>query len=285
MDDPIESSLGTLYVVTVISAFLLGCLVLQGYRYFTAHPDDSRWMKYLIAFVVLLELALQMTVMQVSYTMSITHAGDPLVLSHITSSQLEPALLLSVFAVPVHEILYYWRIYTLLGWKWVCIIATVLSCGRTCGWIYYITRVTTLGLPAVLADTSLRWLVIFLFALTYFLGASIVVILALYLAQFRKTPGIGTRMLVQRLIMWTVSTSLIAMIPQLVSFILVSFFLPESPFHELILGLSVHKDERDMYATLPLNHYSFLKISASDLDVCGAHKHQSVCKLPVINAE
>ncbi|KAL4256813.1 hypothetical protein AB1N83_011421 [Pleurotus pulmonarius] len=218
--DPVESSLGALHIASGISAFFLGCLVLQAYRYFSDYPRDSRWIKSLIALMLLSELALHMTMTEVSYIMSIIHAGDPQVFSHISTSQLAPPLFLSVFAIPMNEIFYYWRIYRLLNWKWPSIIATVLSCCRTCGWIYYLSHATRLGLTALIADTSLRWLVILLFTFTIALNSCIVLVMTAYLSQHRKTPIMATRKLVERLIMWTVSTSMIAMIPQMLSFIL-----------------------------------------------------------------
>ncbi|KAF4594312.1 hypothetical protein EYR40_009115 [Pleurotus pulmonarius] len=236
--DPVESSLGALHIASGISAFFLGCLVLQAYRYFSDYPRDSRWIKSLIALMLLSELALHMTMTEVSYIMSIIHSGDPQVFSHISTSQLAPPLFLSVFAIPMNEIFYYWRIYRLLNWKWPSIIATVLSCCRTCGWIYYLSHATRLGLTALIADTSLRWLVILLFTFTIALNSCIVLVMTAYLSQHRKTPIMATRKLVERLIMWTVSTSMIAMydlnlrlpsqaltniksrIPQMLSFIL-----------------------------------------------------------------
>ncbi|KDQ27129.1 hypothetical protein PLEOSDRAFT_158962 [Pleurotus ostreatus PC15] len=149
--------------------------------------------------------------------MSIIHAGDPQVFSHISTSQLAPPLFLSVFAIPMNEIFYYWRIYRLLDWKWPSIIATVLSCCRTCGWIYYLSRAARLGLTALITDTSLRWLVILLFSFTIFLNSCIVLVMTAYLSQHRKTPIMATRKLVGRLIMWTVSTSMIAMYDPILS--------------------------------------------------------------------
>ncbi|KAJ8694652.1 hypothetical protein PTI98_007310 [Pleurotus ostreatus] len=227
MYDPVESSLGALHISSGLSAFFLGCLVLQAYRYFSDYPRDSRWIKTLIALMLLSELALHMTMTEVSYIMSIIHAGDPQVFSHISTSQLSPPLFLSVFAIPMNEIFYYWRIYRLLNWKWPSIVATVLSCCRTCGWIYYLSRAARLGLTALITDTSLRWLVILLFSFTIFLNSCIVLVMTAYLSQHRKTPIMAyvgrlrsrveahflsrTRKLVGRLIMWTVSTSMIAM--------------------------------------------------------------------------
>ncbi|KAF4570125.1 hypothetical protein EYR36_009931 [Pleurotus pulmonarius] len=130
-----------------------------------------------IALMLLSELALHMTMTEVSYIMSIIHAGDPQVFSHISTSQLAPPLFLSVFAIPMNE-------------------------------------------ATLIADTSLRWLVILLFTFTIALNSCIVLVMTAYLSQHRKTPIMATRKLVERLIMWTVSTSMIAMIPQMLSFIL-----------------------------------------------------------------
>ncbi|KAF4600214.1 hypothetical protein EYR40_007326 [Pleurotus pulmonarius] len=135
MYDPIKTSLGALHISSGISAFFLGCLVLQAYRYFSDYPRDSRWIKSLvrllssgseglyspahsrrsfeIALMLLSELALHMTITEVSYIMTIIHAGDPFVFLHISSSQLAPPLFLSVLAIPMNEIFYYWRIYRL----------------------------------------------------------------------------------------------------------------------------------------------------------------------------
>lgn len=247
MYDPIKTSLGALHISSGISAFFLGCLVLQAYRYFSDYPRDSKWIKSLVrpllssrdpkacihlspyaallrsrscctslefqdlrqvrlTFCRLSELALHMTITEVSYIMTIIHAGDPFVFLHISSSQLAPPLFLSVLAIPMNEvnsrskvttilhltypsqIFYYWRIYRLVRRKWPCIIATVLSCCRTCGWIYYLSRVTQLGLLALITDTSLRWLVILLFAFTFFLNSSIVLVMTVYLSRHRNTP-------------------------------------------------------------------------------------------------
>ncbi|KDQ28497.1 hypothetical protein PLEOSDRAFT_1084210 [Pleurotus ostreatus PC15] len=113
MYDPIKTSLGALHISSGISAFFLGCLVLQAYRYFSDYPRDSKWIKSLIALMLLSELALHMTITEVSYIMTIIHAGDPFVFLHISSSQLAPPLFLSVLAIPMNEIFYYWRIYRL----------------------------------------------------------------------------------------------------------------------------------------------------------------------------
>ncbi len=48
MYDPIKTSLGALHISSGISAFFLGCLVLQAYRYFSDYPRDSRWIKSLV---------------------------------------------------------------------------------------------------------------------------------------------------------------------------------------------------------------------------------------------
>ncbi|KAJ8703496.1 hypothetical protein PTI98_002117 [Pleurotus ostreatus] len=220
MPNPIEASLAALHLASGVSAFFLGCLVLQAYRYFSDYPRDSKWIKCLIALMLLAELALHVTVTQASYMLNIIHAGDPLFFLRLKSSQLAPPLFLTQFTVPMNEMFYYWRLYRLMHLKWPCIIATVLSGCRTCGWLYFLSRVTQLGLAALILDTSLRWLVTLLFVFTFFLNSSIVLVMTLYLTRHRSSPIMMTRRLVQRLIMWTISTGMIAMIPQMLAFIL-----------------------------------------------------------------
>ncbi|KAL4265109.1 hypothetical protein AB1N83_004635 [Pleurotus pulmonarius] len=215
MSDP---TLGALQISTGISGFLLGCLVLQTYMYFTNYPRDSVWIKSLIVLIFALEFALHVSLTELSYNISIINAGNIFVLFHLPTWPISPFI--SIFAMPITEIFYLWRIYKLLHKMWPSLVGTAISLFRTSCWIYYFARAVRIGLPALAIDTERRWLVILLLSLALFLNVSIVLVMAIYLARHRDASAAKTRKLVDRLILWIISTGMIAMVPHITSLVL-----------------------------------------------------------------
>ncbi|KAF4601468.1 hypothetical protein EYR38_006121 [Pleurotus pulmonarius] len=104
---------------------------------------------------------------------------------------------------------------------WPSLVGTAISLFRTSCWIYYFARAVRIGLPALAIDTERRWLVILLLSLALFLNVSIVLVMAIYLARHRDASAAKTRKLVDRLILWIISTGMIAMVPHITSLVLV----------------------------------------------------------------
>ncbi|KDQ29814.1 hypothetical protein PLEOSDRAFT_1112445 [Pleurotus ostreatus PC15] len=184
MSDP---TLGALQISTGISGFLLGCLVLQTYMYFTNYPRDSVWIKSLVVLIFALEFALHVSLTELSYNISIINAGNIFVLFHLPTWPISPFI--SIFAMPITEIFYLWRIYRLLNKMWPSLVGTAISLFRTSCWIYYFSRAVRIGLPALAVDTERRWLVILLLSLAFFLNVSIVLVMTIYLARHRHTTA------------------------------------------------------------------------------------------------
>ncbi|KAL4259796.1 hypothetical protein AB1N83_006881 [Pleurotus pulmonarius] len=95
--------------------------------------------------------------------------------------------------MPICEAFYCWRIYKLTRTIWPSFLGIVLSLFRTCGWIYYLHRSIVIGPIAMMT---------------------------VHLSKHRHTSILKTRELIDRLIVWTVSTSMLAMIPHIAAFTL-----------------------------------------------------------------
>ncbi|KAL4263499.1 hypothetical protein AB1N83_006173 [Pleurotus pulmonarius] len=216
MGDP---TIGALHVTTSVSALLLGCLILQIYTYFSNYPSDSAGKKYLVGLVLLLEFSLQVGLQDMSYTVSVTHAKDEYPFSHLPP--MWPAtLFLTIFTLPLIETFYFWRIYKLLDKKWPSLMGIFVLFVRVGGWSLYNAKAREVGLSALASHTALRWLVVLLLLLGLLSNVVIIVLMTVYLARHRHSPIGRTRKLVDRLILWTISNGLIAMIPHIMCFIL-----------------------------------------------------------------
>ncbi|KAJ8701449.1 hypothetical protein PTI98_000230 [Pleurotus ostreatus] len=204
----VSNTLGAVQAATAVSGFLLGCLIVQGYGYFKRYAHDPWGIKCLVLLLLTLGAAQQLSMVAADYNMSIDNFGERDILARLPTS-FGVAFFLDLFNSPLVESFYFWRIYKLTDKLWPCAIGTVLSWLRCAGWTVFAAQGAKEGYSNFSLLDSHTWLL----AITvgYGLVANICVasIMVVFLYQNRNTTFMRTKVIIDRLILYTVQTCLI----------------------------------------------------------------------------
>ncbi|KAI9440979.1 hypothetical protein H4582DRAFT_1512303 [Lactarius indigo] len=110
---PVDSTLGMLFISTVLSSILYGVTWLQVYSYYSGHCSRDRWpLKSFVAILMLVDSANLVFITWTTYQFGVTNFGD--YQSNAFVSRSRPAIVFSaiVLEVSVHHF-YAYRIYCL----------------------------------------------------------------------------------------------------------------------------------------------------------------------------
>ncbi|KAJ8502500.1 hypothetical protein ONZ45_g11686 [Pleurotus djamor] len=146
--------------------------------------------------------------MHAIYTMSVTNWGNVFALLKQPSS-ISATFFLGIFVPPLVETFYLWRLYKLFGTPRACLFGLLVCWTRFCGWILFAVQETRLGYISGELFENWTWLLIVLLVTGAILNGTIAGAMLYYLYGQRDTPLMRTKILVDRLIMWTVQTGLI----------------------------------------------------------------------------
>ncbi|KAJ8502813.1 hypothetical protein ONZ45_g11417 [Pleurotus djamor] len=153
--------------------------------------------------------------MHAIYTMSVTNWGNVFALLKQPSS-ISATFFLGIFVPPLVETFYLWRLYKLFGTPRACLFGLLVCWTRFCGWILFAVQETRLGYISGELFDHWTWLLIVLLVTGAILNGTIAGAMLYYLYGQRDTPLMRTKILVDRLIMWTVQTGLITGITYIV---------------------------------------------------------------------
>ncbi|KAJ8701452.1 hypothetical protein PTI98_000230 [Pleurotus ostreatus] len=161
-----------------------------------------------VLLLLTLGAAQQLSMVAADYNMSIDNFGERDILARLPTS-FGVAFFLDLFNSPLVESFYFWRIYKLTDKLWPCAIGTVLSWLRCAGWTVFAAQGAKEGYSNFSLLDSHTWLL----AITvgYGLVANICVasIMVVFLYQNRNTTFMRTKVIIDRLILYTVQTCLI----------------------------------------------------------------------------
>ncbi|KAF7420879.1 hypothetical protein PC9H_011397 [Pleurotus ostreatus] len=210
----VSANAGALHASSSVSGILLGCLVVQSYVYYKKHYDDPLGVKILVVTLVTSEIAQQLCMIDADYTLAISNWGNPTIFFRLPAS-LWATIVISVLNSPLVESFYFWRIYKISQRMWPSVIGTFLSWLRCAGWLVFASTAAQQGslTPGFIDDKS--WLIITLVAFGLVTNGFLAAVMVYYLIRNRHTPfrrmGVPprTKLLIDRLIMWTVQTSII----------------------------------------------------------------------------
>ncbi|KAJ8690334.1 hypothetical protein PTI98_011765 [Pleurotus ostreatus] len=204
----VSANAGALHASSSVSGILLGCLVVQSYVYYKKHYDDPLGVKILVVTLVTSEIAQQLCMIDADYTLAISNWGNPTIFFRLPAS-LWATIVISVLNSPLVESFYFWRIYKISQRMWPSVIGTFLSWLRCAGWLVFASTAAQQGslTPGFIDDKS--WLIITLVAFGLVTNGFLAAVMVYYLIRNRHTPFRRTKLLIDRLIMWTVQTSII----------------------------------------------------------------------------
>ncbi|KAJ6529084.1 hypothetical protein DFH09DRAFT_1185553 [Mycena vulgaris] len=154
----IDNTFGVQYQTVVISAALYGAGCLQAWYYFRTYRNDLRWIKSLVAFVIVCDTAQQAIITASVYSYTITNFGNPSVRNHLFSTQIIQIFFKDMIAVPV-QLFYVRHVYRLSNGNWVVSgLLALLSLG-SCG-AYFAKSIMALQFSTFAELASLKTLTI-----------------------------------------------------------------------------------------------------------------------------
>ncbi|KAF7423931.1 hypothetical protein PC9H_009229 [Pleurotus ostreatus] len=204
----VNYTIGALQVAVGISGFLLGCSTTQTYAYYKNYPYDPQATKIYVQSARLLETAQQVAAMHAVYAMSVTDWGHPSALLHPPTS-ISVTFHLGILIPPLLESFYLWRLHRLFGRALPCAAGAVFCWTRYAGWLLFVVQETQLGYVSGALLARWSWLLITVLAMGVVLNAGIAAAMVCYLRGQRDTVGMRTKVLVDRLLMWTLQTGVI----------------------------------------------------------------------------
>ncbi|KAF8214086.1 hypothetical protein K438DRAFT_1802842 [Mycena galopus ATCC 62051] len=219
-----DTTLGALEIAIIGCAFLFGIVTVQVYIYHRAYPDDSRFVKSLVAAVWVLELGHMIATSHAVYMEIIKKFGDPVVLVKMPIS-LTIGILLEGLVTFIVEGFFTYRIYVMYQthyFAFVCwFLASVRLMASTAYFIVSLAPPTNTEIFTTFAD-KWSWLIETLQIIGAVTDVLIAIALCVYYLRNNDTTFSSTKILIDKLLMWAISTGLITSLDSVLSLI---FFL------------------------------------------------------------
>ncbi|KAF7293796.1 MYND-type domain-containing protein [Mycena chlorophos] len=216
-------TIGALLVGTLCSYVLLGISTVQAYLYYSRFPDDPRGLKFLVAFVWIIEMAHSGVIGNALYTFAVTDYGNPLSLLAKPPISLGLSIGLSALINAIVQAFFAYRIWIMAPNRIIRLIPIALWLSLL---VYFI---------AALADTVLAikapniqqftaqygWLLLGPWVMNLIMDNTITVSLVLLLLNSRARTGfLGTTTLIDQLIKWTIETGMLTSIFSILNLVL-----------------------------------------------------------------
>ncbi|KAJ7836189.1 hypothetical protein B0H13DRAFT_2368948 [Mycena leptocephala] len=207
-----DSTLGALEIAIIGAAFLFGIITVQTYIYYRAYPEDSIFIKILVASVWSLELGHTIVVCHFGYLQIIKKFGNPALLGTLPNSLAMTALFegLSTFLAHAFFIFRIYRLYeahylALCGWflAFIRLVAN-LAMAVICLWPHPLDSVVWINFQAKWA-----WLVELVQSMGAFIDVLIAIALCMYYLRNNDTELSSTKRLIDKLILWAISTGVV----------------------------------------------------------------------------
>ncbi|KAJ7246587.1 hypothetical protein B0H12DRAFT_1235517 [Mycena haematopus] len=219
-----DGTLGALEIGVIGCGFLFGIVTVQVYIYHRGYPDDSRFIKLLVAAVWILELGHMIAVSHAVYLEIIKKFGDPALLIKMPNS-LAISILMEGLVTFIVEGFFTYRIYRMYRTHYFAFgcwfLASLRLIASTTYFIVCFVPPANTEIFTVF-EAKWSWLVETLQIMGAVTDVLIAVALCVYYLQNNDTTFSNTKVLIDKLLMWAVSTGLIT---SLVSVLSVIFFL------------------------------------------------------------
>ncbi|KAJ7645745.1 hypothetical protein B0H17DRAFT_1215941 [Mycena rosella] len=219
-----DGTLGALSIGVTGCAFLFGVFTVQVYIYSRAYPSDSLLIKALVGIVFLCELGHTITTTHAGYLETIKKFGNPALLATMPNS-LAISILFEGFITFMVEGFFTYRIYRMHRTPYVAytcwLLATLRLCASTA---FFVVGSLPLAHTELFTVFESKWS--WLLEIIQIMGACIDVVIAAALCAYylrnRVSTFSSTSRLIDKLLMWAISTGLIT---SLVSVLTLIFFL------------------------------------------------------------
>ncbi|KAL0571710.1 hypothetical protein V5O48_010250 [Marasmius crinis-equi] len=199
---------GALEIGIVVSTFLFGVTTAQTYLYYQLFPLDSKWTKYLVGGVWLLELGHSISALHALYSYTVLNFGNPNVGTMKVPLSIALNLIISEVVFVLVQGYYVMRIYQFSRSWYIAVLCIILLIIRFIG-----TAVATV--EAVIM-TSLEqytndwgWDLVGILTIGSFADLAIPCVLVYYLAMKRSSAYDATLAIVDKLILWSIETGLL----------------------------------------------------------------------------
>ncbi|KAF4611443.1 hypothetical protein D9613_004339 [Agrocybe pediades] len=205
-----DLTLGAVEIGVLVSTFLFGVVTVQCYVYAFRFPKDPLFLKFLVPFVWLLELAHTICICQALYVVTIRQYGRPQLLD-IPPQSLNVAILFSGFIGPIEQGWFSHRIYKFSGQMYLPLFCASLAVTR---W-FMSTALAIVAFHRLTVEQYIQkwcWLLSSILVIGAISDAILALALCYYLSQWRHTAFKRTTRLLDRLMLWSIETGLLTCI-------------------------------------------------------------------------
>jgi len=250
----LNNNWGAAYIGMVVAAILYGITTLQTYIYYSHYPNDKKSLKFLVAFLWVVDTLSLLLVCHGLYTYLVTSFANPFgLLKIVWSIGVDPALG-GLVALMAHGYLGYrvWRICNknmILG---IVMVILSLAC-----FAISIVAVVVANRFVFWTDTpELKWLAITASSLTVAVETIIAVVLCAYLHKRRHTGMMSTQKLVRKIIIYAVNTGVAAVLMSVMDLVMYLAFpgtLIFLPFNFIVTKVYANALLANLNARIPHN--------------------------------
>ncbi|KAJ7051957.1 hypothetical protein C8F01DRAFT_637029 [Mycena amicta] len=238
---PMDETYGALYIGVLFATFLQGLLTVQVYTYYMSFPDDSPWLKTLVAAVWILDTTHLVLIAQSTYHYLITSWGNNAALLVATT----PFLINMIFIILsslLCQTFFLYRVWVFSKHNWL--ITGFLGCGCLAGFCIESTIVgQILSFTAVEEYTQLTTNAKWSFSVLALFDLLLACTLAWYIRTTKVELADGmdglrprTNLVLQRVMQYAVATGLTTSIVGLAT--LVAYLLAPDKFIFIAIYLS-----------------------------------------------
>jgi len=216
-----DGTLGALEIGIIGCAFLFGIVTVQVYIYNRAYPKDSRFIKLLVAAVWLLELGHTIATSHAVYLEIIKKFGNPALLARMPNS-MAISILMEGLVTFLVEGFFTFRIYCMYRTHYFAFFCWFLASLRLVASIAYF--IVCFVPPAntelfTVFEDKWSWLVETLQIMGAVIDVMIAIALCAYYIRNNDTTFTSTKKLIDKLLMWAISTGLITSLVSVLSVI------------------------------------------------------------------
>ncbi|KAJ7651015.1 hypothetical protein FB45DRAFT_29626 [Roridomyces roridus] len=216
-----DGTRGALEIGIVGCAFLFGITTVQVYLYHRTYTGDSRFLKSLVATVWLLELTHTIVTAHAVYFETIKNSANPLLLTTMPLS-LAVSLLVEALITFLTEGFFTYRIFVMYSTPLIAVGLWFLIFLRLVASVAYFAVCflpVSIAEPFNVFEEKWSWLV----EVPQAMGAAIDILIALalctYYLRHKESDIASTRILIDKLISWAVSTGLLTSVVSLLTLI------------------------------------------------------------------
>ncbi|KAF7373883.1 Saposin B-type domain-containing protein [Mycena sanguinolenta] len=233
---PLDGTLGAVAIGAIVSPFLLGIEALQAYHYFNKYPEDSLFLKSMVAVLWLFELGHMISTGHVIYAITVTYYGQ---LQHLQTPphSLEMTIFFHGCIILVVQSFFANRVRVFSG-KWlipvICWTMTALRVVAT----FAMMGIEWMQPNIQTLQIKFRWLLTASISLGMTIDTVITLSMCYWLWQVRHSRFGRTKTVINTLLVWTVETGVATCVSGAMFLILVTSSSPVVSFGTLTFWTS-----------------------------------------------